>query len=231
VLRPILFTLVARRKMKGSGFTLVELLVVIAILAILAAFLTPVVTTARQRAEGTQRLAGLRDIGSMIHLHTVDSQGRLPGPLWPGQVPVYDPQRAGRLAGELAPYLGLDPADGVTTVPLLLPQALDRNRPPGVADVDFRTFVMNLFVRDGDEDWLQPWGDARVELPPLNIATLATRAPAIWGFSEADQSHPRVAGSPWGANTIATPLPKNRLAWFFDGSIAPLKNEDIESPP
>jgi len=220
-------------RLKTRAFSLLEMLVVVALLAILIALLSPAISGALRKGRETQRLASIREIGSMIHLYSTDRSGSLPGPLWPGQIPVYDPDRDGRLVGVLAQYLGLGPEQGVVPVPLLLPQALDQSRPAGVADVDFRTYVMNMAIRDREDEWFNPWGSlAGAGLPPVNLPTLAARTPPVWGFSEADQLHPRVASAPWGANTIPKPLSRDgRLAWFFDGSVAVIKNQDIDTPP
>lgn len=61
-----------RVKMNRRGFTLIELLVVIAIIAILAAILFPVFITARMKANQSQCLGNLRQLGGAVDLYAMD---------------------------------------------------------------------------------------------------------------------------------------------------------------
>lgn len=63
---------------KGKGFTLIELLVVIAIIAILAAILFPVFTSAKESAKRASCVANLKQLGVSFSLY-IDDYGKFPG--------------------------------------------------------------------------------------------------------------------------------------------------------
>jgi prepilin-type N-terminal cleavage/methylation domain-containing protein len=60
---------------RKTGFTLIELLVVIAIIAILAAILFPVFTSAKKRAQETSCKSNMRQIGAALVMYADDWQG------------------------------------------------------------------------------------------------------------------------------------------------------------
>jgi len=66
------------RRNRQRGFTLVELLVVIAILAILAAFLLPVLARAKDKAHHVVCMSNQRQMALAYHLYTHDWNDRLP---------------------------------------------------------------------------------------------------------------------------------------------------------
>jgi prepilin-type N-terminal cleavage/methylation domain-containing protein len=67
-----------------QAFTLIELLVVIAIIGILAALLLPSLARGKQKAQQTQCVSNLKQLGLAIHMYAGDSRDTLPGPIWQG---------------------------------------------------------------------------------------------------------------------------------------------------
>ncbi len=211
-----------------GGFTLVELLVVLAVIAILAALSLGGLSKLEASSDRSKALSNMRQIGTGITLFAADNDGKLPGPLWPGQFAQFDPTRSGRLVLELAPYLGIPTPTAPKVEALFVPPAYRKAVSASFLD-SARTYVLNMSVRDGDQIII-PWGNlaSPPATRPLKLAAIPSQA---WGFSDADALHPRVASASWATNTPPKPVhtPK-RLAWFFNGSVAPVDDSELALP-
>jgi len=214
------------RTLRGA-FTLVELLVVLAVIAILAALSLGGLSKLGASSDRTKAISNMRQIGTGVTLFAADNDGKLPGPLWPGQIPQFDPARSGRLVHELAPYLGISTPTVPRVEPLFVPPAYRKTVSTSFLD-SARTFVVNMSVRDAEQT-LVPWGNATSSSSqPLKLSAIPAQA---WGFSDADALHPRVLGASWATNTPSKPVhPPKRLAWFFNGSVAPVDNSALALP-
>jgi prepilin-type N-terminal cleavage/methylation domain-containing protein len=187
------------------AFSLIELLVSIAVIGLLAAIAFPAISAARASADRASAVSQLRQIGIAVHAYAGDHSGLLPGPLWPGQIPVLDPQRSGRLARELAPYLSVRTTEEPQTVALFIPPAYAKSV-TDIAPADMRTYVANLAIEMPDGSTLDAFGNLAHSPNPEPPKPLSSVPPSAWMLSDADQRHPRVIGAPWQANTPALPI-------------------------
>lgn len=213
-----------RGKRRRGAFTLVELLVVLAIAGVVVALALPALHAAAQRAAAADAVSRLRQVGQGVMLYAADNGQRLPGPMWPGQIPIYDPGREGRLARELAPYLGLPRRDGTYMVDLFLSKRY-RAFLRGRAIAEPRVYVLNTRMPIGGTP-RNPWGSLTggPETEPMRLGHVVSSGQGAWAISEADQEHPDVAGAPWKDSTPPGPLHGTRRAtWFFDGRVEMLE--------
>lgn len=211
---------------RDAGMTLIELLVVIAIVITLAGLLFAGTGRVREQADRTVALQNMRTIGTSIFSYAADHDARLPGPLWPGQMPMFDPSRAGRLVKEVAAYLPVPVPTQPGLERLFIPPAF-RKVMSATELKDARTFVLNMKVPTDSGD-LNPWGSLVAGQDP-SAARLANLPRNTWGFSDADQQHPRVLGASWAGNTPKEPIHEpRRLAWFFDGRVGNLEPDTLQ---
>jgi type II secretory pathway pseudopilin PulG len=194
---------------------------VIGILAVLIALLAPVLPGMLKTADRAKATGLMRSVGTAIFAKTSENNGRLPGPLWPGQVAEFDKNRNGRLIVELAPFLGIEARDAPYVVQRFLTGSL-RRALPAAAPKDIRLYVMNMSV-SAPGGTINPWGSAADSPPgvPLLLSAIPTSARSTLPMlSEAYQGHASVAGAPWRSSTPAKPPHGEKaLELYFDGSV------------
>ncbi len=203
------------------AFTLIEVLVVAAIVAALIAVSVPALQSALRHADQTKSTALMRTFGTGIFSFATEHNGLLPGPLWPGQVAEYDPNRNGRLVVELAPYLGIDQR-ATPYVPTTLLTGSLIAATPGVEQKNIRLYVMNMTV-NSPNGIINPWGSAASPTPgsPRSLASV-NPDPLEPLLTEAWQGHPAVTTAPWKSSTpVNPPHGKYALSLLFDGSVRP----------
>ncbi|MBK1857556.1 type II secretion system protein [Cerasicoccus arenae] len=210
----------------SRAFTLIELLTVVAIIGILAALLIPAVGAVRTSAQKSGGVNALRQTGAAINLFTQEHNGTFPGPLWPGQIPIYEPDRDeedGRLSNFLASYLDV-PANATPPyrVEALIPPAF----PIDELGSEPRTFVMNTKAENPNSaEIINVWG-VHPALAKNDSETVAGNVYQIidpsrtWAVMDADQQHPDVTGKGWASSTPAKPIHGSvRNTLFFDGHV------------
>lgn len=200
---------------------MLELLVAISVTAVLALFGLAAYSRMSSTGDQADSTARLRSLGQAVLLHAAEHDHYLPGPLWPGQVMLYDPAREGRVVRELAPYLGIEQRPEPYLVSHMIPRAY-RKTAPGVPLHDLRVYVMNPGVTI-DGRIVPPFGALTTSPPaaPLRTISLGSLpAQEQWMLAEADQKHPYVATAPWRASTPEIPVHGGRRGLMkFDGSI------------
>jgi prepilin-type N-terminal cleavage/methylation domain-containing protein len=199
------------------AFTLIELLVVISIIAVIAALLLPTMNFMRKRAESTQCLGQLRQIGVGIAAYMNDN-GTMPGPLNIKQGATYDPTQPGSLAGLLANYLGnANTTAGSTNFsPLFLCPAAYRK----AQNKTITTFFMNML--QVPEYGQSIWGDISLGQQPLSKAILGN-----W-YDATDAGHPLGLSEMWAIQDADLDYLENHTNFFVSttSDLLPLPAHD-----
>ncbi|MFM7181297.1 MAG: type II secretion system protein [Verrucomicrobiales bacterium] len=211
------------------AFTLVELLIVIVIVAVLAIGGFAGYESLRRGADRSVALTQLRQIGAAIVSYGGEHGGRFPGPMWPGQMPMVDPARDGRLSRDLAPYLGGPVPTQPELSSIFIPPAYRKAVEPSRLN-DARTYVLNMEVPLEDGTVINPWGSLADPKSPRSLSQ--TIPPGnIWAMADADQKNPRVASAGWKANTPLDPIHgRERQALYFDGRAATVSEGELARP-
>ena len=204
------------------AFSVLEVLVVLTLVGLLATLGVGAASRALGMADRTDSTARLKTLGQAVFQYAAEHDQRLPGPLWPGQVMLYDAQREGRLVRDLADYLDIETRETPYVVDRMIPRAYRRAMPPG-SPGDARIYVMNSsLILEGQVR--APFGSltAAPVVAPMRLTQFQNLSPADqWMISEADQLHPDVAGAPWKSLTPAQPLHEGlRIHLAFDGAVS-----------
>ncbi|MES2569060.1 MAG: type II secretion system protein [Verrucomicrobiota bacterium] len=180
---PSPFVFSSRRPLPSrNAFTLIELLVVIAIIAVLAGILLPALGKAKESANAAKCLANLKQIGTGIASYAADNDGKLPGPLKQGQVPIWrkDSTSKGSLAQLLEKYLGT-PATEVMVSGDVVAKSVFSCPSWALANKDrleTPCYIMNFEEKLADYDEQVPWGDVdQGSAEPVKLNVLSNWRP------------------------------------------------------
>jgi prepilin-type N-terminal cleavage/methylation domain-containing protein/prepilin-type processing-associated H-X9-DG protein len=223
---------------KCAAFTLTELLVVIAIIGILAALLLPTLTRGKQKAQQTQCINNLKQLGLAIHMYAGDNRDTLPGPMWQGLNYTYNNETE-RMLYYIATYLS-QPGHSATVqtcqvaiCPLSL--ALS-HEPPGTPEDSLSRpvcYLLNAEVTNANTGVVtRPFGypysspfyrlPPGPDEPPKKVSDILNPSTS-WAITDADQQN-AFPGGLYFSMIPVTPVHGNvRDALFFDWHVEGVK--------
>jgi len=189
-------------RLAQGAFTLVEVILVTLVTAILAVLLVPTIGGARERASTIECAGQLRQVGHAIAQYASENGGLLPGPLWTAQAPLAsrDNQNVVWLGGYLAPYLGVNLPNGVTTtfvtVPAMFCPVNQRNKVPRGTSMWTVNDTINM-----EGSIRSPFGHPTRNPTPLRAFSVANPG-STWALRERDQGTPLAVVHRLARNTL-----------------------------